>query len=192
MSNLLSQDQSALKMLFTEDIYLVQERTMEDAAPVTTKDVATETTLQTSSAIKAPRITSPVEDLPISASFEYVGDNNKYFLVLHDDKIHTRINPVHQEMLLKVMAAKKFELRDLAIVNVNRYPGVKFDALKKFFSCTRVVMFGINTSEIGLKVPKLNKEQIIDNVKTLATYSLEDMRNSADKKREFWNEMKAF
>ena len=192
MSNLLSQDQSALKMLFTEDIYLVQEALKEAAAPVAAGEVATIATVQPPITVDPRPDTSPLEKLPSSASFEYVGDNNKYFLVLHDDKIHTRINPVHQDMLLKVMAAKQFDLRDLAILNISRYPGVRFDDLKKFFSCTRILMFGINTSDIGLNVSKLNKAQMIHNVKTLSTYSLEDMRNSADKKREFWNEMKAF
>ncbi|NEU10055.1 hypothetical protein GZH53_17145 [Flavihumibacter sp. R14] len=177
MSSLISQNPASLKMLFTEDIYLIQN---EKHAPVIPAAVIP---------VEAPA--KPESDLQAS-SFEYLGDNNKYFLILHDDKIHTRMNPVHQEMLLKVMAAKKLELRDLAIVNISRYPDVKFDSLKNFFSCTRVVLFGVQTSDIGLAALKLNKEQSAGNVRVLATYSLEDMRNSADKKREFWNVMKSF
>ena len=181
MSNLLSSNPVSLKMLFTEDIYSIQE----DNPAILKHDNPTEGDAREQN-IPISNIGKPT---PI---FEYLGENNKYFLVLHDDKIHTRINPVHQEMLLKVMAAKKLELRDLAIVNICRYPDLKFESLKTFFSCTRVVMFGITPSDLGLDTLKFNREQSADNVRILATYSLEDMRNSPEKKREFWNIMKSF
>ena len=204
MSNLLSQDQSALKMLFTEDIYLVHEETKEAPAPIIEREIIAEADVRIPLEIKVPvagkiqpelkgpDITAQPEVPNAFADFEYLGENNKYFLVLHDDRIHTRINPVHQEMLMKVMAAKKLELRDLAIVNISRYPGVKFDALKSFFSCTRILMFGVNPSDFGFGTLKLNQEKSAGSVRILATYSLEDMRNNAEKKREFWNVMKSF
>jgi hypothetical protein len=181
MPQLLSHNPASLKMLFTEDIYLIQEREQI----ITQQKAPIEAVTGDQHIIKAP-------DVEQTFSFDYVGDNNKYFLVLHDDQIHTRMNPVHQEMLLKVMAAKNLELRDLAIVNLSRYPNIKFDSLKNFFSCTRLALFGIQPSVLGINTLKLNKEQTVGSVKILATYSLEDMRNSADKKREFWNVMKAF
>jgi hypothetical protein len=179
MSSLISQNPASLKMLFTEDIYLVQHEKQAPVIPVAAPAISKEP------AAKRESMLQP-------SSFEYLGDNNKYFLILHDDKIHTRMNPVHQEMLLKVMAAKKLELRDLAIVNISRYPDVKFDSLTNFFSCTRVVLFGVQPFDIGLAALKLHKEQTAGKVRLLATYSLEDMRDSPDKKREFWNVMKSF
>jgi len=180
MPDLLSHNPASLKMLFTEDIYSVKEKEGLSVKQHCTSEPED----------KKPDTLEVEPDQ--QASYEYLGDNNKYFLVLHDDKIHTGMNPVHKEMLLKVMAAKKLELRDLAIVNISRYPNVKFNSLKSFFSCTRVTLFGIQPSDIGLQSLNLNKEQNADNVKLLATYSLEDMRNNADKKREFWNVMKTF
>lgn len=180
MSQLLSHNSGSLKMLFTEDIYLIPER----KTPVPENH----TILQ---AVAEQQDNSKPQS-EAALSIEYVGDNNKYFLVLHSDQVHTRMNPVHLEMLLKVMVAKNLELRDLAIVNLSRYPGIKFDSLKRYFSCTRVALFGVHPPEIGLEALKLNAEQTEGNVKILATCSLEEMRNNANKKREFWNVMKAF
>ena len=206
MSNLLSQDQAALKMLFTDDIYLIREEKTEIAVPV----IKNESSLELEHKVQPEGIIPvnkkvPAEDIvrieekvenevntPVKKDFEYQGDNNKYFLVIIDDKIHTRMNPVHQEMLLKVMNAKKLELRDLAILNINRYPEAKFNGLKSFFSCNRLVLFGVSPAQIGLPSISVNKAGSAGIVKVLATYGLEEMRNSADKKREFWNIMKNF
>ena len=179
MSILLSQNQATLKMLFTDDIYFIQE----DKGQIPVQGPVIQPSL-----VEVPGKDEP--ELSASIEFEYQGENNKYFLVLIDDKIHTRMNPVHQEMLLKVMSAKKMELRDLAIVNINRYPEVKLNALKSFFSCSRLVMFGVVPAQIGMPSISQNKIESAGNIKVLATYSLEEMRNSADKKREFWNVMK--
>lgn len=175
-------------MLFTDDIYFIQQ---DKAAIPDQPEVVPVQIL----APPAPKTTEPTETEvrnPEPTEFVYQGENNKYFLVLIDDKIHTRMNPVHLEMLLKVMGAKKLELRDLAILNINRYPGLKFTALKNFFSCNRLVMFGVSPELITMPAIKLNKLESAGSVKVLVTYSLEEMRNDADKKREFWNVMKNF
>lgn len=188
MSNLLSQNEAALKMLFTDDIYFIQQ----DAAalPRHPEVVPAQVVVQQETEIK--KADEAEARNPEPADFEYQGENNKYFLVLIDDKIHTRMNPVHLEMLLKVMGAKKMELRDLAILNVSRYPGLKFTALKNFFSCSRLVMFGVSPEQISMPPARLNKLESAGTVKLLVTYSLEEMRSDAEKKREFWNVMKNF
>lgn len=187
MSNLLSQNQAALKMLFTDDIYFIQQNTA-----IVTDQPGASVQKKTVTAPETEKLVETEVGIKEAANFEYQGENNKYFLVLIDDKIHTRMNPVHLEMLLKVMGAKKLELRDLAIVNINRYPGLKFTDLKTFFSCSRLVMFGVRSDQITMPAVKLNKIESAGSVKVLATYSLEEMRNDADKKREFWNVMKNF
>lgn len=188
MSNLLSQNQEALKILFTDDIYFIRKEL--PALPGNQNALPAQPLTQTPAAI-ADSVQAEGR-IPEPVSFEYQGENNKYFLILIDDKIHTRMNPVHLEMLLKVMGAKKLELRDLAILNVNRYPGLKFNALKNFFSCNRLVMFGVSPELISMPPARLNKLESAGSVKVLITYSLEEMRNDADKKREFWNVMKNF
>lgn len=169
-------------MLFTEDIYVIPEKAVIEQARVPNPPDPVKVTVEISN--------EPAHQQ--KQDFEYLGDNNKYFLVLIDDKIHTRINPAHQEMLLKIMNAKKLELRDLAILNISRYPAAKFSELKSFFSCSKILLFGVTPSQIGLPSVNLNKVGTAGTVKVLVTHSLEEMRNSPEKKREFWNIMKNF
>ncbi|MBC7744855.1 MAG: hypothetical protein H7096_07100 [Flavobacterium sp.] len=171
MSDLLSQNLAALRLLFTEDLYLVRK--------------------QPGLASK-PEINDKKKIKETKPAFEYVGDNLKNVLILINDPIHTKINPVHQEMLLKVMWAIKLDIRDLAIVNMNHYYQVDFNTLKIFFNCNRLILFGLDPITIGLPNNVLNKVDQKDNVKILATHSFEEMRNSEGKKREFWQVLKSF
>ena len=124
--------------------------------------------------------------------FNYIGENNKYFLILIEDQIHTNLKAAHKEMLVKILQAKKMDLRDVAIVNVQKYPDVTFAQLKQFFVCGRLLILGIPAAGIGLPSGKLNVVNKINEVKILTSYSLTEMENDKVKKREFWNVMKEF
>lgn len=179
MSQLQTTDPGALRLLMTEDLFRIREE-----QPVTQTDNSTN--------LPEPKADLPViqPDLPID--YSYLGENNKYFLILVNDQKHTHLNKEHQEMLVKILQAKTMELRDVAILNLNRYPGILFNSLKEFFAPSRVVLFGVDPQTIGLPGMGSNDPQKINDVKTLATYNFEEMKNDVDKKRAFWNVLKSF
>ncbi|MGB4774171.1 MAG: hypothetical protein WBP45_03280 [Daejeonella sp.] len=170
MSNLITHHPEALKLLFNNDIYHIPEG-----------ELVKETILHNN----ALADTEP-------KTFAYLGENNKYFLVLIDDKTNKELNTLHLDVLLKIMTAKGLELRDLAILNLNNYPGVTFSDLKDFFVCSKLVLLGISPERISLPALSSNQPEEYENVKVLATYSLEEMINSRDKKIQFWDVMKPF
>ena len=156
--------------------------------------------VQTQKVVVGENITVPIADQALNlrnedlqeVSFNYLGDNNRYFLIIVDDKTHTDLNPSHKEMLMKIMGAKKLELRDLAVLNLAKYPDSNFNQLKDFFSCTRIALFGIDPRTIGLPAMGANKPEKHLDVNVLATFGLGEMNSSTDKKKEFWNVMKDF
>jgi hypothetical protein len=146
-------------------------------------------------AILEEHIIEPVAEIRVeqqTVSFNYLGENNRYFLVIVDDKTHSELNTPHKEMLMKIMAAKKLELRDLAVLNLARHPDLDFEQLKKFFSCNKLALFGINPQKIGMPALAANQPEKYQDVKVLATFGLEEMNSDTEKKREFWNVMKDF
>ncbi len=181
MSNLLSQDFAALKLLMNDDLYQISNEILE-----------------VKSAPEKPKFTSKkkseVEEIKhaVPTDFNYIGENNKYFLVLVDDKIHTTISSAHKDMLLKIMQAKNMELRDMAVMNIDKYHGVKFEALKSFYVCSKMVLFGISPALLGLPNLALNRIENFKDVKILCSFSLSEMQNDVSKKRDFWNVMKSF
>lgn len=178
MEKLITHNRNALRLLMTEDLYIID------------KDASQSTVQATSEPEQILPEVKTEESKQIS--FSYLGENNRYFLILVDDASHPELNTAHKEMLMKIMAAKKLEMRDLAIVNLAKYQGVSFDELKAFFSCNRLTLFGIAPQVIGL--PAIGSNEPVNHLgtKILATFSLGEMSSNTDKKREFWNVMKEF
>ena len=175
MSNLITHETSALRLLMTDDLYILPEC---EKPEVLSKGQPLEELIQ-----------NPAE-LNQSKEFSYLGENNKYFLIVFDDHVRKEISTVHKEMLLKIMSAKGLELRDLAILNLAQYPGVRFGELKEFFCCSKIALFGIDPKRIELAAIAANQVEKYMDVKILTTFSLDEMNSDTTKKREFWNVMK--
>ncbi|HEX8378405.1 MAG TPA: hypothetical protein VF602_11365 [Pedobacter sp.] len=167
MDTLKASNPLALPFLMTEDLYSIHNET----------EVSVETE-------------APNADKQEPAFFDYLGENNKYILLLVNEPQHQIINPKELETLLNILKAKKQELKDVAIVNLSKYPNATFEELKNFFVCSSLVLFGINPAQI--KLDGVQSNQIIkhQNTKVLATFSFVEMLANTDKKRTFWDEMK--
>lgn len=198
MSNLLTQNSNALRLLMTEDLYILPETEQLIAAKT---EQASEISIQKVNDVQVPEIPAaqaegvlpqkPAEPEKIR-EFNYLGENNKYFLILINEPNQKDISSTQKETLLKIMSAKGMELRDLAILNINQYQGVHFNDLKEFFSFNKIVLFGIDPRQISL--PSQSSNQVVkqENAKILCTYSIDEMIKDTTKKREFWNVMKDF
>lgn len=180
MEKLITHNGNALRFLMTEDIYVLKEEPM----PLTLKTIPEEIQSEPAPEVKK-------EEVQFSG-FNYLGENNRYFLIIIEDKTHPNLNTTHKEMLMKIMGAKGLEMRDLAILNLAKYPEANFNQLKDFFSCNRIALFGIDPQRVALPAIAANKPGKHDNVSILATFSLDEMSSNTDKKREFWSVMKDF
>lgn len=174
MHTLHTNDPSALKCLLIEDLYLISE----------SKNLI--------EAVSPQSFPKERELVKKHLYFDYLGENNTYFLILIEDKKHPQIASTTLETLLKIMHAKGLALKDLAILNSANYPSVHFDDLKAFFACTKIILLGINPQQMGLPALATNQPEVCQDVKIMASYSLAEMDASEDKKREFWNVMKKF
>lgn len=201
MSNLLTQNSNALRLLMTEDLYILPEK--EQVIP-TKAEQAPEISIQKAADIPTELVSeSPVQGLegilpqkPAEPEkireFSYLGENNKYFLILFNEPNQKDMSSIQKETLLKIMSAKGLELRDLAVLNLNQYPGVHYNDLKEFFSFNKIVLFGIDPQQISLSSQSSNQVVKLESAKILSTYSIDEMIKDTTKKREFWNVMKDF
>lgn len=91
MSNLLTQNSNALRLLMTEDLYILPEN--EQLIPAKAEQ-APEISSQKVNDIQVPEIPAPQakEVFPQKAAepekireFSYLGENNKYFLILFNE-----------------------------------------------------------------------------------------------------------
>lgn len=198
MSNLLVKDNNALKFFMTEDLYILPEKEVLKPADKT-EELSIPEPVKIPETIQIPKIEAvaeeikaPAEEIKKTINFSYLGDNNKYFLILIDDSKSTEISGLHKETLLKIMSAKGLEIRDLAILNLDKHQSVNFSELKDYFSCSRIALFGIDPKRIALPSMSSNKVEDYMNVKILATFGIDEMINDVTKKKEFWAVMKEF
>ena len=201
MSSPHSNEFNTLSLLLTEDIYVLNKMTVNQIdkseenvkVPITEQTIQAEKPTPTAIPTLEPIQTSAaVPEIKKSPEFTYIGENNKYLLILIDDANNKEISPIHKETLLKIMTAKGLELRDLAVLNLNLFPNTSVTELKEFFSCSKLVLFGINPQRIALPSISSNKVENHLNIKFFSTYSIDEMINDVNRKKEFWAIMKDF
>jgi len=201
MPNLLTQNSNALRLLMTEDLYILPENEQHlpikaAQSPEIKSQEAADIPVEVISEIPVQEVNEVLPDKPAESQkvreFTYLGENNKYFLILIDEPKHKNISSIHKETLLKIMSAKGMELRDLAIINLDQYPGATYTDLKEFFSFNKIALFGIDPQKIALSPQSSNQIVKLDSAKIFCTYSIDEMIRDNNKKREFWNVMKDF
>jgi hypothetical protein len=190
MSELVTNHPVALHFLMTDDLYVLKDTSSisSEVKPILPEPIVAiplpaevkPLTVEVKAAVKEPEV------------YNYLGENNKYILLLVNDATHKTLNSAHLETLLKITKAKGLELRDLAILNMHTHAGCTFEGLKKYFVCGKIVCFGLSPQTIGIPGITLNKPGKFNDVKILATFSLSEMDDNKQKKVEFWNVMKPF
>jgi len=197
MSTLHTNESNALRLFMTEDIYILDQQPVssENEIKIEKPTAAEKVFIAEKTAMSEIPVAIPVPDSAVikkPKEFSYLGENNKYFLILIDDAKNKEINSLQKETLLKIMFAKGLELRDLAILNLDQFPGTNITELKEFFSCSKMVLFGINPQRIELPPISSNKVENHANVMLFSTYNIDEMINDVTKKKDFWAVMKEF
>lgn len=175
MPTLITDNPLALRILMDADLYAVDEPQTASDAPASLPG-------------EAPPKQEEIVKRPVS--FNYLGENNKYFLILVDDASSEFCTPKTLEALTNILKAKQLELKDIALVNLAKHPNADFASMKAYFACSKVALFGINPAQIGLKGITSNQISTFDGVKVLATFNFAEMEEDVAKKRGFWSEMK--
>ena len=183
----------------TEDLYIIYEKEqVQIINSVPHPEIIKQVDSISAQAVANEPVRDPREliEMPVTSEttreFNYLGENNKYFLILFNEPNQKDISSIQKETLLKIMSAKGLELRDFAVLNLYQYPGVRFDDLKEFFNFNKIVLFGVDPQQIALSSQSANQIIKIDDANMLTTYSIDEMINDTTKKREFWKIMKDF
>ncbi len=207
----------ALSLLLDEDIYVLNDLPKTELAQAAVEkklEVATDTqkldtnltvelpkveppivadpTPQTTPTITIPRIDKPPVPLKTKNNgFDYLGENNKYILIIVNNENEKFLNKLDLAFLLKIMSAKKWVLEDVAIVNMAKYANLDFEDLKTYFACSKIVTFGFNPAVLNIVGAVANQKTMYKNVAVLGTWDLPKLQADVPKKTIFWNQLKA-
>lgn len=193
---LLSTNSAVLTALLGSDVYHIDEGTsqLEQAQLIAKEPTIDKQTIAAETAISSHQEAIHSSDqTPTSVHYNYLGENNKYILILIDQPLKSEIIRATDLLLLeKTLAALKLELRDVAIVNLQQCESLHFKSLKEFFSCNKVIGFGIELAKIGIeKEVPINTVFRIEDCPFLLASSLEELSSNQAQKVIWWSAMKS-
>jgi hypothetical protein len=193
---LLSTNSAVLTALLGSDVYHISEATsqLEQAGIIANEQNIEKQAITAEPSVASAKVTMISSDqTPSSLHYDYLGENNKYILILIDQPLKSEIISSKDLLLLeKTLAALKLELRDVAIVNLQQCEELHFKSLKDFFSCNKVIGFGIELAKIGIeKEVPINTVFRIEECPFLLASSLEELSGNQAQKVVWWSAMKS-
>jgi hypothetical protein len=201
-NNLNTTDPIALSLLFNDDLYILEQKEPEivekkellptQSINISNQEVTQPVKIEITEPVK--EVIKPVEEIKPSTKpfYEYLGENNKSFLVIINNTEKDFLAKADLDFLLKIIKAKGLVLDDIAILNKAKYQNLSFDTLKEFFGFNKMLTFGINPKEFGVVGIESNKKFIFKKSSILGTWDLGQLNTDVKKKTTFWNELKNF
>jgi hypothetical protein len=144
-------------------------------------------------AYSAPKA-SPIALAPVletvTVNFNYLGGHKKKFLIIVHYPVMEFIAERHLTALESTLKRIEYSLDDVAILNRANYPDVSFEQLTDFFTPQKMLILGGKALHPDLKTLTLNKLQQLNNCLTLLTFGFDEMMDSNENKKAFWEQMK--
>lgn len=196
MSSQLTSNAKALRLFFTDDVYLVNNEMQNTfAEPVKLEEPVAQPAVvakpievaETSQPVVLPTIVE--EPKPIFkkvTEFKFLGKNAKQILILVNDQINEVSTEQGRELLRKLLNAIGLTAKDFALVNYENYNAATFNDLNEFFGCKMVLAFGVMPNQLGLGEQPLNQFVQHNDAKLIFTKNLHNLDTDPASKKMLW------
>ncbi|RFZ81779.1 hypothetical protein DYU05_18330 [Mucilaginibacter terrenus] len=172
----------ALRYLLQDDLYLLPADKVAKPAPVAQQPVP-----------DVQKSEEPEESpLPLQTpvvKFNYLGSNNKRFVILVNYHNEEHIAAQHLTALTNILKRLEHEIDDVAILNTHKQ-AVTMENLVSNLEPKKLLVLGKAAMPVELAMLQLNKPATHNNIKTLYSFSFDEMMDSNDMKKAFWDQMK--
>jgi len=197
-SNQLITNEEALRLFFTDDVYLAGDvKALASTTISTAPQVAIPTVKEE---IEVPKPQEPVATLPKAEEpkaayhpvfdFKYLGKNEKSILILVNDNQNPVSTPQGTELLRKLVLSINLKNADFALLNYSAYTSAKFEHLHSFFACKMVISFGVTPIALGLSDQLRHQLHVVNDIKMIFTHNLHDLETDIHAKKALWGTLK--
>lgn len=214
MADQLATGADALRLFFTDDLFLVKEEELIDSTAAVIAAVAAaekavhsvNATAQAAPTPAAPIVTPtlqaaspiPAVELPKEAvletsaalAFKYLGKNQKNVLILVHDERNETSTERGRELLRNIVKALQLTANDFALLNYAAYANTPFNTLTTFFSSKLVLSFGVAAGQLGLGEQGLNVLHQEGSVQLVFSQNLDLLAESQQDKKALWGSLK--
>lgn len=209
MSDQITNNPEALRLFFTDDIFLVDatqkapaalkseevtDQVAAPAKPVEAPAMPVQSPAAEPQATEVPQATVTIPDLKIPApakpDFKYVGANQKHILILVNDAQHPVSTLKGRELLGNILKSINLNRNDCALVNYASCGGAGFAALAEFFQPRLLFAFGVLPAELGLSEATQNSIVQQDACKIIFSSNLDPLSDDPATKKQLWTSLK--
>ena len=192
MNSIQTQNPIALSLLINEDIYRIPEpaENIDLAVAGDTENVVVQSPENRVFVTEELPIVVLPEPIIVKPAYKYIGENLKSILILVNELETDILKKEDLLALNKMLAARKLEQKDVAILNIHKNTHLTFQELKDFFGFNKLLLFGINPIDLGISGIVANQICTFQNTQVLGTWHIKQMQLDEKKKLTFWTEMK--
>ncbi|MEJ5963970.1 hypothetical protein [Pedobacter immunditicola] len=182
MAAQLTSNMEALRLFFTDDIYLIAN----DVTSV--PSVAQETAVVK----ETPEVKNDVPVIETSApvpNYQFLGENSRKVLILVNDANNPVSSPAGTALLWKIVTAIKLSPNDCAVLNYQQHQGVSFEELTAYFQPQLLLSFGIAPATMGLSEQQTELIGLQGTVKTIFSSELDALEVDITIKKALWKSL---
>lgn len=213
MENQVTNNANALRLFFTEEVFLVKDESVEilplrNAEPVFAAEnvsvkVTEESVLKPETAqipeinpTNSPKIYPQGPEIPhIEAesapekTFKFLGGNKKSVLILVNDSEHDVSTEQGRELLRKIVKAVDLGTPDFALLNYSNYKGTDFLELHRFFKPVIMLSFGVEFADLRLNLTWKNEIIVHETTRIIFAPNLHHLDSDLNAKKTLWGHL---
>jgi hypothetical protein len=190
MPSQLTTDEQALRLFFTDDIYLVTEPEV-----LRNREMQAETVGEVPKAVTVPAEPEAQEAPPArlttaAPAFKFLGNNQRNILILVNDKENDVSDEKGRELLRKIVKSVSLTANDFALLNYAGYTDISLAQLQAHFSSVIVFAFGVSPQQLGLGGHPENTVVTEGKVKLIFSAELRKLEEDQNGKKVLWGSLK--
>ena len=186
MGEQLTTSAEALRLFFTEDIYLVNS----DDKILSEIPAETKSTPVTEIEIPVIEIEKPAAEPVKAVVFKYLGKNLKNILILVNDDQNDVSTDKGKELLRNIVKALQLTANDFALLNYAAYRNTGFDELRSFFKSNLILSFGVTPLHLGMDAQPVNEIIMQDAAQLIFSANLDQLADDQIGKKTLWGGLK--
>jgi hypothetical protein len=126
-----------------------------------------------------------------AVEFNFTGTKGGMLILVHYPALEF-IHDAHLTALESILKRKEIAISDVAILNMAKHSDAGFENIAARFEPKKLLVLGKQALPTGMAPLKLNVPQQLANSLALYSFSFDEMMDSPENKKSFWEQMKNF
>lgn len=190
MASQLTTNGDALRLFFTDDIYLIRGEEILSTEEVNVSESQKIMLVSEPPASALVSLPLPVEAPKESPSFKFLGKNSRNILILVNDPAHEVSDEKGRELLRKIVKSVNLSANDFALLNYAGYTGTSYAQLQQYFSSVLIFVFGVTPEQLKMKAYPRNSIVTEEGVRLIFSSELKTLEEDPAGKKALWASLK--